>query len=80
MATCECIYCGRYFTPAESIAKNTELGFETTYCSLQHQDLHQEEMLASRTEEFKDIPEHDQAAATETKTINVAGFQLKVRK
>lgn len=65
--------------PSESLAANTPIEFATTYCSRQHMDLHQEEMGASKTEEFKNIPEHDQAEATETKTIEVGGFKLRVR-
>jgi hypothetical protein len=77
--TCECLYCGRYFSPAESLAKNTPEEFVTTYCCLQHMDQHQEEMSASKAEEFKTLQPEAEASATETKTIEVGGFKLRVR-
>lgn len=78
--TCECLYCGRYFLPSESLASNISIEFATEYCCVRHKDLHQEEMAASKTEEYKNLPEAEAPEATETKTIEVAGFQLRVRK
>lgn len=66
--------------PSESLATNTPIEFATEYCSLKHKDLHQEEMAASKSEEFKATSAAEAPEATETKTIEIAGFQLKVRK
>ena len=75
----ECLFCGRYYSKADSEAKNTPPEFSTFYCSLEHKDKHEEEMSSSKTEEFKDISPEAAVEATEPKTIDVGGFKLKVR-